>query len=189
MARCLIRQIKERDRVGRGQIDRADADGCKGRRQLAYRVDHTRALYGRFKSPKFAVLVAAAVPLLGFSAAQADDSISVTVELNKLETQDKGCRVYTVVDNAGATTFDVMKLDLVLFQPDGVIGRRIAVDLAPLKPSKKTVKLFDLDGTACDTIGSFLINDVVECKSDKGPVEQCLAGITVKSLTKVQLSK
>lgn len=156
---------------------------------MAYTVEQARARTGHLRSPTGTILGAAATMLLAFSAASAAEAVSVTVELNKLETQDKGCRVYTVVDNTAATTFEVMKLDLVLFQPDGVIGRRIAIDLGPIKPSKKTVKLFDLDGTACDTIGSFLINDVVECKSDKGPIEQCLAGITVKSLTSVQLSK
>ncbi len=131
-----------------------------------------------------------AVGVLGMVAAPAyADPVSISVELNKLEPQDKGCRAYIVVDNTSSTGYQAMKLDLVIFQPDGVIGRRVAVDLAPLKPSKKTVKLFDLDGTECDKIGSLLINDIVECKSDAGPVDQCLAGLKVSSLTSVQLSK
>ena len=73
----------------------------------------------------------------------AADPAGLSVELNKLETQDKGCRAYVVVNNAGATAYRSVKLDLVLFQPDGIIGKRFAVDLAPLKPQKRTVKLFD----------------------------------------------
>lgn len=115
--------------------------------------------------------------------------MGLSIELNKLESQDKGCRAYLVVDNTGTVAYQSLKLDLVLFQTDGVIGRRFAVDLAPLKAAKKTVKLFDLEGTACDKVGSLLINDIVECKSDAGPVNDCLAGLTVKSLTTVQLSK
>lgn len=114
---------------------------------------------------------------------------AMSVELNKLEPQGAGCRAYVVVQNDDPTAYETFKLDLVLFQQDGVIGRRFAMDLAPLKAQKRTVKLFDLDNIACDKIGSFLINDVVECKSDAGPVENCLAGITVKSLTSVQLTK
>lgn len=114
---------------------------------------------------------------------------ALTIELNKLEPQGEGCRAYVVVQNDDETAYKTFKLDLVLFQQDGVIGRRFAMDLAPLKAKKRTVKLFDLDKIACDKIGSFLINDVVECASDAGPVENCLAGITVKSLTSVQLSK
>ncbi len=76
-----------------------------------------------------------------------------------------------------------------MFQPDGIIGRRFAVDLAPLRPSKRTVKLFELDDTKCDGIGSFLVNDVMECRSSTGPVNDCLASMKVNSLTKVEISK
>jgi len=113
----------------------------------------------------------------------------ISLELNKLEASDKGCRAYVVVTNPTDTTYDAYKLDLVMFQPDGIIGRRFAVDLAPLKPSKRTVKLFELDGTQCDGIGSFLINDVMECHASTGPVKDCLAGMKVNSLTKVEISK
>ena len=128
-----------------------------------------------------------AVPML--STAASADPTALSVELNKLEPQGSGCRAYVVVQNDSATQFQTVKLDLVLFQQDGVIGRRFAIDLAPLKPQKRTVKLFDLDGLACDRIGSLLINDVVECKTADGPLDDCLAGLSVKSLTNVQLSK
>jgi hypothetical protein len=114
---------------------------------------------------------------------------AITVELNKLESVDKGCRVYTVVDNPGSVGFQTLKLDLILFHTDGVIGRRLMLDLAPLKSAKKTVKMFDLDGTPCDKIGSFLVHDVMECKADTGPVEKCLDAITLKSLSNVQITK
>ncbi len=134
-------------------------------------------------------LAIALLALPCFCAAATAEPAGLTVELNKLEPQGNGCRAYLVVNNESATPYQTLKLDLVLFQPDGVIGRRFAIDLAPLKPSKRAVKLFDLDGVACDKIGSFLINEVVECKSDAGPLNDCLAGITVKSLTSVQLTK
>lgn len=111
------------------------------------------------------------------------------LELNKLEPYDKGCRAYVVVNNPGATDYQSLKLDLVLFQTDGVIGKRFALDLAPVKPEKKTVKLFDIEGVACDKIGSFLINDVIDCKAAGGSVDGCLSRLTTSSLTKVQLSK
>jgi hypothetical protein len=114
---------------------------------------------------------------------------AISVELNKLEPVEKGCRVYTVVDNPGTVAFQSLKLDLILFHTDGVIGRRLMLDLAPLKSAKKTVKMFDLEGTQCDKIGSFLVHDVMECKSDTGPIDKCLDAITLKSLSNVQISK
>ncbi|MGB9045051.1 MAG: hypothetical protein WCC81_21635, partial [Pseudolabrys sp.] len=51
---------------------------------------------------------------------------SLTIELNKLEPQKESCRAYVVITNNGSTAYQALKLDLVLFQPDGVIGRRCA---------------------------------------------------------------
>ena len=77
-----------------------------------------------------------------------------------------------VINNPTDTSYQSFKIDLVLFQTDGVIGRRFSIDLAPLRPQKKSVKLFEIDGIACDKIGSLLINDVMECKADAGPRRQ-----------------
>ena len=130
----------------------------------------------------------ATVLSLDIGVAVAQES-GIAIELNKLEPQGKGCRAYFVVGNKTKNAYEELKLDLVLFRPDGVIGRRFAVDLGPLKPEKKSVKLFDIEGTACDQVGSFLINDVMECKSDTGPVADCLKDVGVSTLTNVQLNK
>jgi len=114
---------------------------------------------------------------------------TVTVELNKLEPQGQDCRAYVVVNNSSDTTYSALKLDLVMFQGDGVIGKRFAIDLAPVRPNKKSVKLFDIEQTNCDQVASFLVNDVMECKTEAGPVENCLARLKASSLTKAQLSK
>lgn len=113
----------------------------------------------------------------------------VSVELNKLESQADSCRAYLVVNNASNKSFSAFRLDLVLFQPDGVIGRRFAVDLAPIRPSKRTVKLFDIDKVKCEEVGSFLVNDVVECGSGGSAADECFAGLKVSSRTKVEFTK
>ena len=123
------------------------------------------------------------------AATPASTAPSTHVELNKLESSEKGCRAYMVVNNPGETTYQSFKIDLVLFQTDGVIGRRFSIDLAPLRPKKKSVKLFEIDGIQCDKIGSLLINDVMECKADGAPVSGCLEGLKTSTLTNVQLSK
>ena len=143
--------------------------------------------------------VAAATALLLASPSLAQDNqpkqdppqndSAITLELNKLETSDKGCSAHIVVSNPSATKFEAYKLDLVMFRKDGVIDRRFSLDLAPLRPSKREVKLFALDGTGCDAIGSFLVNDVLECRAETGPVNDCLARLKVSSLTNVEISK
>lgn len=145
---------------------------------------------------RFAISCALILPI-GFLAtsvsaepdAASQKAAGLHIELNKLEPSDKGCRAYMVIDNPGETAYQSFKIDLVLFQTDGVIGKRFSIDLAPLKPKKKSVKLFEIDRIQCDKIGSFLINDVMECKADSGAVPGCLDNLKTSTLTKVQISK
>ena len=132
--------------------------------------------------------LASAVALSPLPAGAADPP-KLSLELNKLETVEKGCRVYLVVANSTDTGYAALKLDLALFQPDGVIGKRVAIDLSPVKPQKRTIKLFDLDGYPCDRIASVLLNDVTECRSDAGPVDNCVGAIALSSLSNVKLTK
>ncbi len=146
-----------------------------------------------------ALLMAAACPLIVVGSIPAHAQTAGTagspqapprlaIELNKLETFDKGCRAYVVINNPGTVAYQSVKLDLVLFQPDGVIGKRIAVDLAPLKPSKKTVKLFDLEGMTCDRVASVLVNDVIDCKADSGPIADCVSTMAFTSVAPAPLT-
>jgi hypothetical protein len=142
---------------------------------------HSSTLHGR------AVAAAAAI---GFAMAfgPVAQAGALAIELNKLEPQKDSCRAYVVITNNSSTAYQALKLDLVVFQPDGVIGRRFALDLAPLLAQKRSVKLFDFD-TQCDQVGSLLINDVLECDGETGSIPNCLANITATSLTKAKLSK
>lgn len=135
---------------------------------------------------RHAALIAAAGLAAGGAMAQDSD---ISVEINKLEAQDKGCRAYVVVGNGSATAYQSLKLDLVVFGTDGVIAKRIALDLAPLKAAKRSVKLFDLESIACDAVGSLLVNDVLDCRTDAGPATDCLARLKLSSLAKAQITK
>jgi hypothetical protein len=155
---------------------------------LAIRPCHSALNVGRqLAATSFAVLVGLAAQGLMFSPALAEDGLSI--ELNKLESQDQGCRAYFVIDNKNSTTYETLKLDFVVFGRDGVISQRFAVDLAPLNANKRTVKLFDIPDTACDQMGSILINEVMGCKVDSREDANCLQEISVSSRTDVQLVK
>ena len=148
-----------------------------------------KSLFAAVAACLFAVVAHAQDNPAANAPAQPESSEAITLELNKLEKSDKGCRAYVVVTNPTTTSYEAFKLDLVMFQADGIVGRRFALDLAPVRPDKRSVKLFDLDGAQCDSIGSFLINDVMDCRTSSGPATDCLARLKVKSLTKVEISK
>jgi len=133
-----------------------------------------------------AIALAAAV-LLGHVALAADGKVGV--ELNKVEDQSGGCRLYFVLDNGLPAAFDIYKLDLVMFGTDGVIARRLAVEVGPLRPTKTSVKLFDVAGLACTGIGTVLVNDVLTCKSGADERLNCIDQVTVASRAKIALTK
>ena len=113
---------------------------------------------------------------------------TLSLELNKLETTEKGCRAALVVNNQSTDAYQTLKLELVLFE-GGVFTRRIAIDLAPIRAQKRSVKLFEIDGIACEKITELLINDVMDCKTDAGAVDTCLQRLSVSSLANAKLSK
>ena len=134
--------------------------------------------------------VAAALALLAqASAASAAEGPALRIELNRLETLGEACRVYLVLANGGTDSFETFKLDLVLFDTDGVIARRLAVEAAPLRAAKTSVKLFDLDDLACERVGTVLVNDVLACGTAAGPVEDCVTRIETASRASAKLVK
>jgi hypothetical protein len=107
-----------------------------------------------------------------------DQPAKVSVELNRLEARNEGCRVWMRVANPGAAV-DPLRLDLVIFGKDSVVNRRLALDLGPLPAEKTMVRIFDLAGTPCDGVGAILLNDVLACGPDAAPA--CLARLAVSS--------
>jgi hypothetical protein len=86
----------------------------------------------------------------------------IRVELNAMENAEGRCRVSFVIENKGEAVVDTLRLDLALFNRGGIVQRRIATDMGPVRAGKTIVKTFTLDG-ACDEIGSMLVNEVAAC--------------------------
>lgn len=123
---------------------------------------------------------AAAASAAPESASQASKS-AVTIELNKLESRDGACGAYLVLTNPDGPDLVDLQLDLYLFNPDQVIERRIAVNLAPLPTGKTSVKLFDIKDLDCSRVGKVLINGAISCASTDGPIADCIAHIEPSS--------
>ena len=80
-----------------------------------------------------------------------------------------------------AAALESLKLDLVVFDTDGVIHRRTIVELGPMRAGRTMVKTYVFD-TACDRIGAVLVNDVTACAP--GEVNACLDGLALTSRVK-----
>jgi hypothetical protein len=119
----------------------------------------------------------------------AEPPSTIGVELNRLEDRGGHCRAYLVIANPGSAEFSGFTLDLVVFDRGGTIMHRLAVDVAPVRPTKTSVKVFDIAETACDAIGSILVNDVIRCRDKTGDVAGCVDRLTTSSKLAVSLLK
>lgn len=116
------------------------------------------------------------------SAALASPALSapddpIRIELNTIETTQNRCRMVFVVENKG-DALDSLKLDLAVFDREGVVRRRVATDLGPVRRAKTIVKSFELDGE-CGPVGSVLVNDVTACTP--GDASACLDRLALSS--------
>ena len=82
-----------------------------------------------------------------------------------------------------------LRLDMVLFDVDGVIARRLAVDAAPLAAGKTSVRVFGISNLACDNIGRVLLNDILVCQDATGDRTDCMDHVVPDSIAGVPFIK
>jgi hypothetical protein len=125
------------------------------------------------------MIVALALSLLmPLTAVAADEH--VRVELNTVESTDTHCRMTFVVENKAAA-IESLKLDLVVFNTESIVHRRLITELGPLRAGRTIVKTFAID-TKCAQIGALLVNAVSACVP--GEPEACLDGLALSSRVK-----
>ncbi|MDN5939835.1 MAG: hypothetical protein L0H83_14400 [Salinisphaera sp.] len=103
----------------------------------------------------------------------------VAIELNKLEPVHDACRAFIVIHNKSSRRFQTLQLDLVMFDTQGIVAKRLAVDAAPLPPQKTLLKVFDIQALPCDQIGQILLNGVLACRDQNGERKDCLGLLSV----------
>ena len=129
-----------------------------------------------------ALLLCTLVPVVVHAASE-----QIRVELNAAESQDNRCRLTFVIQNTLARSIDSFKLDLVVFNTDGIVYRRLVTEMAPVRDAKTVVKTFAIDG-ACSEVGSILVNDVTACAPDEAATCLDMLGLSSR-LKNVRLYK
>lgn len=126
---------------------------------------------GMTRALRLAAAAATLAVLAGPAAAQtegddtaAEAEAGMRVQLNKLAPVENACRIYLVFENRTGAAFDAYTLDLVMFDTEGAILQRLAVEAGRLPAGKTLVKPFDMPDTECGRIGKLLLNDVMTCK-------------------------
>jgi hypothetical protein len=133
--------------------------------------------------PVIAVLLLA--PTTGAGAEDAKDRATISVELNKAETNGAKCRMFLVIAEKAGKALQSLKTDLVVFAADGAIAQRTLAELGPVKARKTAVKAFDFD-LACKDISGVLVNGVGAC-APAVSTEDCLERLDLKSRVAIRL--
>lgn len=135
-----------------------------------------------------AALIAAAA---GTSPAQAQeaDEARLTVELNKTEDVDGGCRSYFLFRNRTDLTLLEFEMSLAIMNSEGVIDRLLTIDAAPLPASRTTLKLFEVPEIGCDAIGEILLHDIAACRPQNEEPIDCFAIVDLESKAAAPLVK
>ena len=102
----------------------------------------------------------------------------IAVELNSGETAQNQCRLTFVVENKDKAPIDVLKLDLVVFNRENRVHRRMVTEMGPVRGEKTIVKTYSVDG-ACTEIRSILVNDITACAPAKPEV--CIDSLALSS--------
>jgi hypothetical protein len=102
----------------------------------------------------------------------------IAVELNSGETAQNQCRLTFVVENKDKVPIDVLKLDLVVFNRENRVHRRMVTEMGPVRGEKTIVKTYSVDG-ACTEIRSILVNDITACAPAKPEV--CIDSLALSS--------
>lgn len=130
-----------------------------------------------------------ALALMAGPVAAEGESREVALELNRLTDSDGACQAYFLISNPGQSGFDSLKLDLVALDTDGVVAKRMAVELGPIRPAKTTLKVFPVGASPCDRVGGLLLNDVIACQNDGSARDDCLSLIKTSSRTSARFFK
>ena len=134
--------------------------------------------------------VLALVAAMGWQAAgHAQEDGALTIELNKMEDTAQGCLSSFLFDNRTGHQLSRFQIDLVVFDADGIAAKQMLLDMAPLYEDKKTLASFLLDETACDKIGSILVNGVPRCENGSGNEVGCIDLLEVSSRSQVPLER
>lgn len=105
----------------------------------------------------------------------------LSLQLNTLETVERGCRLTFVMHNGLGQAIEALGVELALFAPDGGVSAIIALDAGALPAKKTQVQRFVAPDVACADIARVLLNDLTRCDGEGLSPAFCIARLRVSS--------
>ncbi len=138
---------------------------------------------------RHAALGLAAGLVLPGGAGPATAGDGLLLELNRVEETEGGCQAFFLLNNRTGHVLDAFRLELILFDRDGIVADRLRVDMAPVREAKRTMSTYVLPGTPCAEIGSILVNDIPLCEARDGAEVDCVDLLEVDHRDAIALEK
>jgi hypothetical protein len=128
-------------------------------------------------------------PALGQEAAETPEITDegagkIVLQLNKLEIGENACNTYVVVDNQTPHALKELKIDIYLFDKQGIVLQGVALQFTEVRAAGEMVVPFELAAVTCDEIGRVLLNKVLVCTDGSGAsIDGCAGLLVASSLT------
>ena len=106
-----------------------------------------------------------AIVLLVNPAATGAQQRELTIELNKVQQSEDGCRLSFIAVNRMGANLETTAMEVVFFDASDVVSEMLLLDFGRLPSDKTKVVEFVLQQQDCEQISRVLVNDVVECSS------------------------
>lgn len=132
--------------------------------------------------------VLAGATLSGLAAATAQDAKdSLSIELNKVEQKESGCRMSFIAVNQLPARLEKTALEIVVFDRNSIVSQMLVLDFGRLPSGKTKVVEFELP-YKCDTISRVLVNGVSECVGvgDQDMAEVCLNALRTGNRAQIE---
>lgn len=110
---------------------------------------------------------------------------SLHLELNALQSSERGCRFTFVAANRLEGEVTRAAFEIALFNKEGMISRMTVVDFRDLPQGKTKVRQFDFPGVDCSDVGRVLVNDATECTGEGIAPDACIRGLQAETLSDV----
>jgi hypothetical protein len=106
---------------------------------------------------------------------------ALSLELNRAQPTDKGCRLTFVIVNHLGADLDNAAFEVALFNTEGVVDRLTVLDFKDLPAGKTKVTRFDLPDTDCSKISRVLVNNATDCAGKGIEPNACMEDLKTDS--------
>lgn len=113
----------------------------------------------------------------------------ITIELNSLQGNPKGCALTFVIHNGLGGDIDKMAYETALFDAQGLVSRLMVLDFGSLPAGKTRVMRFGLAVADCASTARILINDAAVCTGKGIEPDDCIARLRTANRSAIAFGK